>query len=224
MVDLATFELDKTCIDIVEKIFPNIHQQENKTVNEWALSHLNCKDYEESYKNYLKILEYQNNFNVDMKKFLEGIRTYLKQLTQCGDDKKIDPLLRGYLSMIVYLYNDGRDANYQIQHLSNERLSNQFPEKIEDLKVKIKSSGNDINNEIGEFRSRINEINESISTFQKSLVIVIDNSIISLKGRCPKEEQLTYTYGIKSFSLRCKHFVLRSAIYSRLQSRFRISR
>jgi hypothetical protein len=105
-------------VNIIGKVIPNIKEQKNETARAWALSHLNCKENKKAYDNYLKIVEYQVNFNKNMKEFLNSNITHLIQIIQSNDDKKLNTL-KDYLSNIVYVYNSNKDTytEYQINIL-----------------------------------------------------------------------------------------------------------
>jgi hypothetical protein len=190
-IDLTTLDSSKRYVNIIGKVIPNIKEQKNETARAWAMSHLNCKENKKAYDNYLKIVEYQVNFNKNMKEFLNSTITHLIQIIQSNDDKKLNTLLKDYLSNIVYVYNSNKDTytEYQIKYLTNNDFSNLFPEKLEELKEDIKSRGQNIINIINGLKDKINNINTSISNFQELLESIIDRSHTQLKGVCPIEKQ-----------------------------------
>lgn len=78
-------------------------------------------------------------------------------------------------------------TQYNINHLTNDELSNPFPGKLDELKNEMKTNGQSIIARINGLEDEINNLNRSISNFQDSLRFVIDRIKIELKGSCPIE-------------------------------------
>jgi hypothetical protein len=174
-------------------------------LQDWALSHL--KYYEDIWKKYHKILNCQDNFNIEIKKFLESYKEYLTNLVEADsirDKDKIELFLRYYLFKIVDEFQHPKSNEYRLTHFDKETfngvvIENPFPENEEIIIKDIIGRYSDLANQIKDFENDIKKLNELILDFQVSLRFVIDNSVTGLKGSCPKEKQLSYRNGFISF-------------------------
>lgn len=228
-VDLITFNPSKLHVNIIGSILPILREQdsENTSSQYWAISHL--KGYKETWKNYDRISICQEHFNEKITKFLNGIREHLRNLIQDKDNEKIELLMRFWLYKIYETSQPDTDVDYKLMDFAsiklseNEKIYNPYKEHEEKIKESLKTHHSKHCKVIDGFNRDITIINKLILDFQNSLRSVIDNSITGLKGSCPKEEQLTYLYGVKSFFSSHWHSVLMSSTYSRLESLFHIS-
>lgn len=153
----------------------------------------------------MQIKNQQQVYNNKIDEFLIFIKNKLKKIVEYNDDdSNLCMLLRYYLHMLVWANQDNIDTKYFIDHLPNEiyihdeSLYNPFQEKISQLKEDMKSKGNEVIEKIEKLKDRVNEINQSLLSFQQSLSYVIDTSEIELKGSCSMERPST-TIRIKSF-------------------------
>jgi hypothetical protein len=190
---------------------PEITMQNKKmqTLEEMAACRLNCKEYEETYSIYKKILVCQKNFNDKMNEFLNKTQNHLKPVVSSNDEQKIELLLRYYLYKIADENSRPCSQGYRLTHLDKanfdgKEVQNPFPgfenDIIEDLKKRYTDKANSIN----EFQNRIKILYQHISEFQKSLSRIVANEI---KGVCSKENQLNFTTRFKSKFSRHKHSV-----------------
>lgn len=61
-IDFHFFNFDFLKINVIEQILFKQSNDKFKTLNEMALDHLNCKEYENSFQLYNKIKSFQHNF------------------------------------------------------------------------------------------------------------------------------------------------------------------
>ena len=211
-VDLHTLDLDRLNIAIIGSVIPLNTElnKKNQTLDEMALSHLNCKDYKETYGHYKKILECQNNFNEQMKDFLNKTKERINKLVNSTDNDRIELLLRYYLYKITAASRQPKYFKGHLDHFDesvivslNPRidLSNPF-HKEEERKIKqdLKENYDEVINTIDKFKKDISNLNKSISGFQDSLYRIISDD--DIKGICSIEKR-TFSGKIKSFLHLC---------------------
>jgi hypothetical protein len=192
-VNLVTFEPNRLHVVVVGSVLPIFNEQKpmNETSKEdWALYHLKYEEYSKSLEHYRDINNNQYNFNKKMDKFLKDCKARLIAITSANnteDRDKIEILLTKYLATVVYVYNKNKNSEYNINHLTNDELSNPFPGKLDELKSEMRTNGQNIINSINELKDEINNVNRSISNFQESLRFVIDRIEIESKGSYPIE-------------------------------------
>jgi hypothetical protein len=90
-----------------------------------------------------------------MDEFLKNSKARLISTTNVNnpeDQNKIEIFLSKYLSTIVYVYNRNKNTEYNINHLTNDELSNPFPEKLDELKSDLRTNGQNIVNSIDELK------------------------------------------------------------------------
>ena len=81
-IDLEKFDTNNLVINVVSQITPKYLQTGTNmtSIQDKAVSHLNCDDYLDTYKKFNEIKGLQNDFNNSMKQFLDIHKNNLIQL------------------------------------------------------------------------------------------------------------------------------------------------
>ena len=206
-IDFESFRLDSLKINIIEQIIPKQSNTELKTLNEMTLDHLNCKEYKNSFHKYTEINNLQNKFNNQINNFLDSIKENLRQFLTSNNvkftDGQLNMLLRYYLYWIADKNRlleefDSRFANYRGKIIiDGEDIFNPFSKIGKETKSYIQLTADENKEKLNVFYEIINNITTLLKEFQDSLQLIIDNSVIGIKGKCKIENDLSLFRKIK---------------------------
>ncbi len=171
------------------------------------LDHLNCKEYENPFQKFTEIKNLQIKFNNQINNFLENIKENLKQFLTSNSvdftDEQMGMLLRYYLYWIADKNRlseefDSRFANYRGKIIiDGEDIFNPFSKIGKETKNYIQLTADEYREKLNGFYDIINNINTMVKEFQDSLQLIIDNSVIGVKGKCKIEKDLSLISKIK---------------------------
>lgn len=203
VVDFHGFDLNHLYVKIFEQFSSNYEDNGMTTLEYKALAHLKS-GYENTYKKYEKIGELENQYNKEMKTFLEENKKSLENLLREGnrvpDNNSTDMLLRYLLWLVNYAHREDKDTEYQLKRLEPVKISyddgisvnleNPFSGDSEKILKFLQENHERIFKQTEQFKKDIENIKKAIEEFLLSIKLVLVNSIDGLKGKCEIEEKL----------------------------------
>ena len=212
-INFHSFPLDSLEANVINQIVPKKSNTNKtlKTLNEMALDHLNCKEYENSFQKFCEIKTLQNNFNNSVNTFLDNIRINIRQFLTSNNiiftNNELDMLLRYYLYWIADKNRmpDGFENRIENYHgkinFGHDEIINPFPNIEEEIKNYIITTNEIQSKNLIELNEMNDRINKNVIEFQESLEPIIDNSVIGIKGNCIIENNLSHFKKFKCFIL-----------------------
>ncbi len=166
-----------------------------------VLSHLEWKEYDESYSILFNIIECQDHFNEKMLDFLESNIEHLQQILKRPVDYDI---VRYYLVLIV---EDNRktkkleliEKSFQdITLWSDNIINNPFSKEEEKIRKDMNNRYLDITTQLNKFKNDITALNQLIPYFRRSIEYLICDEITGIEGKCYIEKKLSLFNKFKS--------------------------
>ena len=175
------------------------------SLQEKAVSHLNCNEYRNTYNKFNEIEESQKNFNDLMKKFLEKHKNRIKKIAKTKNftptDESLNMVLRFFFiksrtyekrpSAVGAGLDNFKSFVILIDDVSDKTLEifNPFPEKEKELIEYLKKNYEEIIESIENFEKDMVKVKQSIKDFKDMLTLIVDNKIFGLKGECDFERK-----------------------------------
>jgi hypothetical protein len=202
-IDLEQFDTNELIVNIVDQITPRFIQTGTNimtSLQDKAISHLNCNDYRNTYDKFNEIVNLQKNFNDLMNIFLEKHKNRIKKIVKTEnftpDDESLNMSLRFFFiksrayekspSAVDWELDNFKPFTILLDDISDRKLDifNPFRKKETELKEYLKKNYEEIIESIENFEKDMVKVKQSVIEFQNMLKLIVDNKIKGLKGEC----------------------------------------
>ena len=215
-VNLTNFDLNNLEVKVIKQIVPIEDSSNMKLTSLWskAISHLNCDDYIDAHNKFNEIKNLENNFNNSIKHFINIHKSNLIKLIKLKNsdsEESLNMSLRYIFCKTIEYHNQTEGVSTQLDDfrpitiVDNDELeswlelSNPFPEKETELKEYLKKNYSEIIKSIKKFEKDIKNFENPVKEFKDRLILIEQNKLDGLKGRCSVDKHSTLFERVKSW-------------------------